>query len=177
MSAEQLLYDGEFLQVKRRDNWEFVARANARAAVVIVAITPAQELVLVEQPRIPTGTAVIELPAGLVGDIAGQEDESFTCAAARELEEETGYRAAELVFATAGPPSAGLASEQAVFYLARGLQKVGAGGGDETEQITPYVVPLAQAHAWLTERAAAGVLIDPKVYAGLYFAEHADELL
>src|SRR5699024_5375128 len=127
------------------------------------------------QPRLPVDTAVIELPAGLVGDIEGEEDESLVTAAARELEEETGYRAAELREVMAGPPSAGLANENAVFYLARGLTKVGAGGGDDSEQITPHVVSLAKIRGWLAAREAEGLLIDPKVYAGLYFAEHADD--
>lgn len=177
MTEEQILYAGDFLQVKRRGRWEFVVRANARAAVVLIPVTPANELVLVQQPRIPTGKSVIELPAGLVGDIAGQEDESFARAAARELEEETGFHAGELLFATAGPPSPGLSSEHTVFYLARSLRKVGAGGGDESEQIIVHVVPLAEIHQWLAACAAEGLLVDPKVYAGLYFVEHADELL
>src|SRR5699024_2459270 len=96
MSKEQLLYAGDFLRVKRRGHWEYVERVNARAVVVIVAVTDAGELVLVEQPRVPVAANCIELPAGLVGDIAGAEDESLATAAARELEEETGYRAAQL---------------------------------------------------------------------------------
>ena len=39
---------------------------------------------------------MIELPAGLVGDIAGQEHEAWAIAAERELLEETGYHAGPL---------------------------------------------------------------------------------
>ena len=47
---------------------------------------------------------MIELPAGLVGDIAGAEDEDLEIAGMRELEEETGYRPARMTFLAAGPP-------------------------------------------------------------------------
>lgn len=170
MSDTQCLYEGGFLRVNRRGHWEFVERVNARAAVVIIAVTDAGELLLVEQPRQPVDTRVIELPAGLVGDIEGEENEPMERAAARELEEETGYAPGQLTFAMAGPPSAGLANEHAVFYLARGLKKTGAGGGDHSEDIVPHAVALTEIHDWLARREAQGLLVDPKVYAGLYFA-------
>ena len=38
------------------------------------------------------------------------------------------------------------------------------------QQVLPKLTaPLAEAHDWLEARARCGVLIDPKVYAGLYF--------
>lgn len=173
MSDVQNLYESDFLRVKRRGRWEFVERANARAAVVIVALTDAGELVLVQQPRPPVNTSVIELPAGLVGDIEGAEDEPMARAAARELQEETGYSAGAWQFVMAGPPSAGLANEQAVFYLATDLTKTGAGGGDDSEQIAVHTVSLNAIRQWLAAREADGLQVDPKVYAGLYFAGQA----
>lgn len=170
MSDEDTLYEGPFLRVKQRGHWQYVERVNARAAVVIVAVTDAGELLLVEQPRLPVAAPVIELPAGLVGDVAGSEDESLSDAAARELEEETGYRPASLTRLTGGPPSAGLANEHMVLFHARGLTRVGDGGGDPGERITPHAIALAEVADWLAAREAAGVLVDPKVYAGLYFA-------
>jgi ADP-ribose pyrophosphatase len=44
------------------------------------------------------------------------------------------------------------------------------GGGDATEDITVHVVPLAHAEAWLLQKQRDGMMIDPKIYAGLYFA-------
>src|SRR5699024_7398767 len=87
MAKEELLHEGRFLRLKRCGHWEFAERVNARAAVAIVAVTDADELVLVEQPRLPVDSAVIELPAGLVGDIPGAGDEPLATAATRELEE------------------------------------------------------------------------------------------
>ncbi len=169
MSADRILHEGEFLRLKRRDHWEYVERANARGAVVIVALTPDDELLLVEQPRLPLQANVIELPAGLVGDIAGAEDEDLEIAGMRELEEETGYRPARMTFLAAGPPSAGLANETLSFYRAFDLTRIDAGGGDDSEDITPHAVPLAEVEDWLGAREAEGKLIDPKIFAGLYF--------
>ncbi|MAS10976.1 NUDIX hydrolase [Salinisphaera sp.] len=169
MSADRTLHEGEFLRLKRRDHWEYVERANARGAVVIVALTPDNEVLLVEQPRFPVQAQVIELPAGLVGDIAGEEDEPLEIAGARELEEETGYRPARLELLTSGPPSAGLANEIISFYRAYDLTRIDDGGGDDSEDIIPHVVPLAEVERWLAAQQRAGKHIDPKIFTGLYF--------
>ena len=166
----ETLYSGRFIEAVRVGHWEYVRRKNARGVVIIVAVTPADELILVEQPRIPVGTTVIELPAGLAGDIAGAEEEALEVAAGRELEEETGWRAERMVELTAGPVSAGLTSEVVTFFRAEGLTRIGDGGGDATEQIEVHLVPLAEVPRFLADRAAAGAMIDPKVYAALYFA-------
>lgn len=91
-------------------------------------------------------------------------------AAGRELVEETGYEASAIEFMTRGPSSPGLSSECLAIYLATGLRRVGPGGGVEGEQITVHEIALSEADAWLAARAAEGVQIDLKVYAGLYFA-------
>ena len=85
-------FEGRYLSLRERDGWEFASRSNASSVVVLVAVTPAEEIVLVEQYRKPVEARVIELPAGLVGDL-GDPDEPILDAAARELEEETGYAA------------------------------------------------------------------------------------
>ena len=171
MSADRTLFEGEFVRLKRRDHWEYVERVNARGAVIIVALTPANELLLVEQPRFPLQANVIELPAGLVGDIEGAEDEPLEIAGARELEEETGYRPARLEFLTEGPPSAVLANEVISFYRAFDLTHIDAGGGDDSEDIIPHVVPLAHVEDWLAEQQRAGKYVDPKIFTGLYFLQ------
>lgn len=171
MADVQILFEGDYLHVCRVDTWEYVERVNARGAVIIVAVTPQQELLLVEQRRAPMKGPVIELPAGLVGDIVGEEDEPMSVAAERELEEETGYQAERFEFLTAGPPSAGLASEVLSFYRAHGLTRVGEGGGDDSEDITVHRVPLTDLDGWLKDRREQGVWVDPKVYTGLYFIQ------
>ena len=117
----------------------------------------------------PVGARVIELPAGLAGDLPGARDEDFREAARRELLEETGYEAESIEFLCEGPPSAGLTSEIQTLLRATGLRKTGPGGGDESEDITVHAISLDQLDAWLTAAVERGCLIDPKIYAGLYF--------
>lgn len=163
------LYDGRFLRLMRRGQWEYAERVNPGGAVAIVAVTPDGELLLTEQFRVPLGHPVIELPAGLVGDEPGRESEDWEAAAARELEEETGWRAGRFERLTEGPTTAGMSNETVVLVRARELQRVGVGGGDATESIRVHAVPVAKVAGWLAEREREGLPPDPKVFAGLFF--------
>ena len=87
----QTRYEGRFLRMVARGHWEFVERANSTGVVAVLAVTPDDKILLVEQFRPPVEASVIEIPAGLAGDIAGEEDEDFSRAAVRELAEESGY--------------------------------------------------------------------------------------
>ncbi|MGH8444970.1 MAG: NUDIX hydrolase [Solimonas sp.] len=163
------LYRGKFLRLLRDRRWEYVSRVNSSGAGFIVAVTPARELVLVEQYRMPLHARTIELPAGMIGDEAAFHDESIEASALRELEEETGFRGASAEILLSGPVAAGLTSEMLHLVRIRELQRVGAGGGVEGEDITVHLVPLAEVDGWLRARAAEGLLIEPRIYAGLYF--------
>jgi len=169
MQETQTLYEGKFLRLIKNAHWEYVQRVNASGAVHILAITPENELLLVEQQRLPVGEVVIELPAGVIGDEAGREQETPEQAAARELVEETGYRAERVERLYQGPSSPGMASEIVTMVRAFNLQQVGEGGGVEGENITVRRIPLTEISAWLAARMAEGRLIDHKVYAALYF--------
>jgi ADP-ribose pyrophosphatase len=167
---KEILGQGKYLRLVREDTWEYSERMGATGIVALIPITDQGEIVLVEQFRVPTKAMCIELPAGLVGDISGQEQESLELAAARELEEETGFRAGKLVKVLTGPSSAGSSNSEINFYLATGLVRTGPGGGDEHEDITVHVVPLKGVQTWLDQQAAAGKSLDSKIFAGLYFA-------
>ena len=169
MSAEtRILYDGRYLRLVERRGWELVARRHRVA--VMVAWTPDDELLLVEQYRVPVARRTIELPAGLVGDQPGQESEALLEAAGRELEEETGWRAGDLTEIMSCPTSAGLTDEMAVFVRAADLVRVGAGGGDASEDIQVHVIARERIDDWLAERHAEGFAIDPKIYTALYWS-------
>jgi ADP-ribose pyrophosphatase len=168
----EIIASGKFLRLVRRRRWEYADRINSSGAVVIVAVTDDRRIVLIQQYRLPLDREVIELPAGLAGDTPGGADESFAVAARRELLEETGYQCREMIELMTGPTSAGLSTEVVTLFRATGLTKVHAGGGTEHEQIEVHEVPLDEVLGWLRRKSDQGMLIDPKVYAGLYFAGH-----
>jgi len=162
-------YRGRFLGLQECDRWEYVIRTNASGVIALVPVTDAGELVLVEQYRIPVKNRVMELPAGLAGD-TGNPEESFRIAAQRELIEETGYRAGILEELLSGPISSGMTDEILTIFYAGDLERVGPGGGSGNEDITVHHVPLESAAQWLEARMAEGILVDPKIYAGLFWA-------
>ena len=162
----RVLGSGRYLTLLDDAGWEYVVRPNIKGIVVIVAITDDDKLLLVEQYRPAVGGKVIELPAGLVGDI--DAGESLIVAAERELIEETGFAAREMVALAEGPIAVGVSDETISFFQARQLARVGAGGGDASEQITTHEVPLGELRRFLADRAATGLAVDPKIYAGLF---------
>jgi len=168
----ETLYEGKFLALRREGTWEYVERPHARGAAFILAVTEAREIVLVEQYRVPLHARCIELPAGIIGDEAAFANEAVEAAALRELEEETGFRGTHAELLTSGPVGAGLASEILYLVRAHGLKRVSAGGGVEGEDIMVHVVPLAGIGEWLDRQGRSGKWVEPRVYAGLWFAQN-----
>jgi len=169
VSARRVLAQGRHLRFVEVDGWEFVERNRVSGIAAVVAVTESGRVLLVEQYRAPVAGQVIELPAGLAGDSAERTDEPVAAAAARELLEETGYAADSFEALSDGPPSVGVTSEVVTLFRAHGLKRVGPGGGDGTESIAVHEVALEQVAEWLEAQRRRGCLIDPKVYAGLYF--------
>lgn len=56
----------------------------------------------------------------------------------------------------------------ALLFLADKLEKVGPGGGDESEDITVHTIPITSIDDWLTGAVRRGALIDSRVYGALY---------
>ena len=164
----ELVHSGKYLELVREGTWEFVRRKNTSGIVAVVAITDDRELILVEQMRVPIGRPTIEFPAGLAGDIVGQEDESLETAARRELLEETGYEATHFKAVAFGPTSAGLTDETVTTFLASGLRKTGVGGGDESENIKVHLVLATNIDQWFAAQQEQGKAIETRVFAGLY---------
>ena len=171
----EILHAGQWLTLKQRGRWEFVERNNPQGAVIIVAVTPDDRLLFVEQYRVPILKFTIEMPAGLIGDPGHADDDSVAGAARRELEEETGWTCARVVALHMGPSSAGMSTEMMYFVRALDLCKVGEGGGDETENIVVHEVPRGDAGTWLRAMVDKGYSIDPKLFAGLWFLEHGSD--
>ena len=168
-ASDQTIAEARFLKLIKRGRWEFVQRVNSTGVVCLFPLTTDSRVILVEQFRPPVNASVIEFPAGLAGDIAGQEEEELKTAALRELEEETGYQAGTTIPLGSTVSSAGLTDESVHFFLALDLKKVSEGGGDESEDITVHAVPFSEIDQWLEAAVNRGCLLDSRIYAGLYF--------
>ncbi len=170
-STPEIMWAGKYITAKREGPWEYVSRSRGIRAAVILAVDESggdgPHLILVEQFRVPLGRACLELPAGLVGDEAGAEDEDASAAAIRELEEETGYRATHMRDLGEYYSSPGLVSESFTLFRAERLTRTGTGGGHEGENITVHRAPLADIHAFLAARRADGLAIDVKLLIAL----------
>lgn len=164
---EELMWEGRFIAAKRRGRWEYVSRTRSIGAAVILAVDDGH-VILVEQYRVPLGCRCLELPAGLVGD--DTEGEAAEIAAIRELEEETGWRAAAMTDLGRYWSSPGMVSESFTLMRAEGLEKVGDGGGVPGEEIEVYRVKLDEIAAFVTARRAEGIAIDVKLL--LLLADH-----
>ena len=159
-APEEVVWAGRFITAKTKGKWEYVSRARGISAGVIVAIDDGCVL-LVEQYRVPLGRMCLELPAGLIGDdIAGEAAE---IAAARELEEETGYRPSLMTDLGYYYSSPGMVTEGFHLLRAEGLEKVSEGGGVEGEDIVAHRVKLAELPAFVAAKRAAGVAIDVRM--------------
>src|SRR5512142_1703026 len=130
---KKVVWQGKFMsavEITYRDargivrTWEALERLGIGGIVVMVAVTPAGNVILEKQFRPPIGRDVIELPAGLV-----EHDEPMEAAAKRELIEETGWSAGKLEFLAEGPISTGASTEALKAYLCTDLTFVGKNGG------------------------------------------------
>jgi ADP-ribose pyrophosphatase len=162
-SPEEVVWQGRFITTKQRGNWEYVSRARDIRAAVILAIDDDNHVILVEQYRVPLKRPSIEMPAGLVGDSPEHAGEADTAAAARELEEETGYRAGRIEVIGEFHSSPGMVTESFTLMRAHDLQQVGPGGGVDDEDIITHRVPLADIPRFVAECRARGLAVDVKI--------------
>lgn len=125
-------------------------------AVVIAPLMITDEgmpaLVMLRQFRPALGTTILELPAG-----TREPEELWLSCAQRELREETGYRAAEMMPLGEIWPAPGLSNEQMALFLARGLS-LDPLPMDVDEEIAVEIWPLAE----LVAMALDGRLEDAK---------------
>lgn len=162
-AAPEVMWEGRFITAVRDGTWEYVRRARGITAAVILAETDEGELLLVEQFRVPLGRNCLELPAGLIGDDDGGEGDTVEKAAARELEEETGYRPSHIEVLGEFYSSPGMVAESFTLVRATGLRCVGTGGGTEHEDIVVHPVPRAEVPSFIAAKRAEGVGIDVKL--------------
>ena len=157
---EETVWTGRYIVAKRRGPWEYVSRARGIGAAVILAVKE-RHVLLIEQWRVPLQRRCLELPAGLVGDETAHED--VVTSAARELEEETGWRPGRVEIVGDFASSPGMVSETFTLVRASELTKVGAGGGVAGEDIVVHRVAQADIPAFVAEKRTEGVVIDVKL--------------
>ncbi|MBU0502143.1 MAG: NUDIX hydrolase [bacterium] len=130
-------------------------------AVAVVAVTEDAELVLVRQFRQPVKTVTLEIPAGVPRP---GEDGAET--AKRELEEETGFRAAKVEKVFEGYTSPGYSDEVLRFYWATDLQMMKP-NPDDDEFVEVELIDLEACGDLLH----AGKIKDNKTMLGIMIAE------
>ncbi|MBX7097542.1 MAG: NUDIX hydrolase [Myxococcaceae bacterium] len=129
--------------------------------VNVVALTDDRRVVLVRQFRAGILAPTLEIPGGMV-----DPGEAPATAAARELEEETGFRPAKLVPLGVCHPNPALQDNRLHTYLATGCVQVHGGRPDHGEDLELVVVPEAELGALV----ARGEISHALVLSAFYFA-------
>ena len=159
--TSELLYHGKIVVLRkdtaRLENGSVVNREVVEhpGGVCVLALEPDGTAYTVRQFRYPFAEVVEELPAG---KLDGPEDHEK--AARRELSEEVGAEAGEMIYLGQILPSPGFCNEVLHMYLARELRH-GAQHPDEDEFLEVERTPLTT----LYERVMAGELTDGKTVA------------
>ncbi|MBC7348069.1 MAG: NUDIX hydrolase [Clostridia bacterium] len=166
--SRETVYTGRIINVRRErvvlPNGREATReiVEHRGAVVIVPLSDADEVMLVQQYRKPVGSLTWELPAGTL-----EEGETALACAQRELREETGLEAREWRRVIEFFSSPGFCTEKMYLFWALGLREVGQ-APDGDEQIVCRRFPLAEALAM----ARRGEIADAKSLVGLLTAAY-----
>ena len=147
-----ILPDGE------EQTWDYVHHKKGGGACS-VPVLPDGRILLIRQFRPAVDRVTLELPAG-AKDSRG-EDPMKT--AARELEEETGYRPSPMTKLAHILTAVAWCNESTDIYLAEGLEKVSGQHLDEAEEIEICAFPLEE----LCRRIYAGEIQDAKTVAGI----------
>lgn len=117
--------------------------------VNVVPVTTDRRLVLVRQYRHGIAAVTLETPGGIVD----AEDASPAIAGEREMREETGYAAADLVPIAVVHPNPAIQNNRLHIYLATGAHRIARPSFDATEDIAVELVPLAEVDALIARGA------------------------
>lgn len=158
-TASELVFDGKILHLYRDDielpNGQPAERELIRhvGAVCVIPITDDGCAVMERQYRYPVNRVLLEIPAGKLDS----KSEDHEAAARRELEEETGYRAKELIPLGMFYPACAYSDETIWMYLAKGLER-GERHLDADEFLDVELIPLKE----LVKQVLAGEIPDAK---------------
>jgi ADP-ribose pyrophosphatase len=163
--ARTVVYQGRKIQVAIDESPGAGGRLVRRdvvlhpGAVAILPLVDAGHVCLLRNHRVIVGETLWEVPAGTL-----EQGEPVEAAAARELAEETGYRAGRWRKLLEFYPSPGVLSERTHLFVAEDLT-AGAMQPEADEQLEPQVVPFERALAW----ALDGTIRDAKTLVALLF--------
>ena len=129
-----------------------------RGAAAVLPLLGNDRVVLVEQFRPGANRKLLEIPAGCL-----EVGEDPRACAARELEEETGYRAGKLDTLFSFFPSPGILDEHMHIFLATDLQETGKLNPDEDEHVNTVVMTFQE----LRVQLRVGNIKDGKTIAAL----------
>ena len=156
VTKKETLFEGQYLRFVKKHfqtatgeegDWEAVERANTHGegAVIVVALTGEGKLLLERNWRVPIESFVLQFPAGLTD----REGESKEETARRELLEETGYEAGELIPIVSVPLCPVLTATKATHFFAPDVRFTGKQDRDATEEIEVLEVPLEEVDDFL----------------------------
>ena len=175
--AQRLVHEGGYLTFRidtiedadgRRHQREIVVHPGA---VAVVALDH-DDLLLVRQFRTPAGRVLLEIPAGKLDRDAAGEPERADIAAARELQEETGYDAARWRRLGSFFTAPGFTTEELTLFLAQDLAPLDdRPGPDDGERLELVRIPWRRA----LEMAEAGDITDAKTLVGVFWLARLSE--
>ena len=174
--ASEVVHRGRYMEF-RVDTIERLDGSRGRrdivghpGAIAVLAVDDEDRLLLVRQWRVAAGRAMLEIPAGTL-DVHDGVTEDPDLAARRELEEETGHRAASWRKLAKFWTAPGFSSELMHLYLATGLTGVGEDDGrlepDEDEHLELRRVPVGEVLAL----AESGGITDAKTILGVLWLD------
>lgn len=161
----ELMYQGSILDIYKDtmqfangtvEEWDFVSHRKGAAAVL--PVLPDGRVIMVRQYRNALERETIELPAGCRDSL----DEDTKLTAARELEEETGYKSQKISFLLSLRTTVAFCDEFVDVYLAEDLVP-GEQHLDDAESIDVEIYTVEE----LCEMIYAGKLQDSKTVAAV----------
>ena len=173
-TASELIFDGRILHLYRDDielpNGKPADRELIRhvGAVCVIPVTDDGCAVMERQYRYPVDEVVLEIPAGKLDS----KQEDHEAAARRELEEETGYTAKELIPLGKFYPACAYSDETIWMYLAKGLE-LGERHPDADEFLDVELIPLKD----LVTEVLAGRIPDAKTQIAILKAAAYEGIL